>query len=82
MATITFELADDLNAELDELCAKQGVDKLGLIAELVEQRVSRERFRKKMEDPAFIAEIKRMQDEGLLDVDPNEYADMLPKDNS
>ncbi len=77
MATIVFDLDDTLDAEFREHCARQGRFKTDVIVKLIQQRVHRERALKRTEDPAVIAETKRLWDAGLLEVDPHEYDDML-----
>lgn len=77
MAAITIELDDALNADLDAICAEQGKDKACVIAKLIEKHVAVEQIHKRMSDPAVWELYRKLEAEGALDVDPNEYADWV-----
>lgn len=81
MATVSLTLDDALNAELDALCAEQGLDKAHLVAKLIENHLAVERIHKRMRDPAVWELHRKLEAEGALDVDPNEYADLLAELN-
>ena len=74
MAVLSMELDDALNAELEALCVEQGKDKAGVLAKLIEQHVAVEQIHKRMSDPAVWELYRKLEAEGALDVDPNEYA--------
>jgi predicted transcriptional regulator len=81
MATLSLQLDDTLNAELEKCCADRGKDKVAILTKLIQDYVAIERLHQRMSHPAVWEEYRKLEAEGALDVDPNEYADLLAELN-
>ena len=79
MKTISLKLDDDVNAELEALCAAEGRDKDDVVGEVVRKYVETVRLRRALEDPALSELYKRLADEdrALAEEDIAEYGRLL-----
>jgi predicted DNA-binding protein len=79
MKAISLKLDDDVNAELEALCAAEGRDKDDVVGEVVRKYVETVRLRRALEDPALSELYQELADEdsALAEEGIVEYARLL-----
>ena len=79
MKAISLKLDDDVNAELEALCAAEGRDKDDVVGEVVRKYVGTVRLRRTLEDPVLSELYKGLADEdsALAEKDIAEYGRLL-----
>ena len=63
MKAISLKLDDDVNAELEALCAAEGRDKDDVVGEVVRKYVETVRLRRALKDPALSELYRALADE-------------------
>ena len=83
MKAISLKLDDDVNAELEALCAAEGRDKDDVVGEVVRKYVETVRLRRALEDPALSGLYQELADEdGALvsrDCEASASAEPIPQ---
>ena len=79
MKAISLKLDDDVNAELEALCAAEGRDKDDVVGEVVRKYVETVRLRRALEDPALSELYQELADEDSALAEENiaEYGRLL-----
>ena len=79
MKAISLKLDDDVNAELEALCAAAERDKDDVVGEVVRKYVETVRLRRALEDPALAELYQGLADEdrALAEEDIAEYGRLL-----
>jgi predicted transcriptional regulator len=74
MKAISLKIDDDVDAELDALCAAEGRDKSEIVTDAVRKYVESARLRRALEDPALTrlyaelaAEDRTLAEEGIAE---------------
>ncbi len=79
MKAISLKLDDDVDAELEALCAAEGRDKGDVVTEVVRQYVETVRLRRALEDPALTRLYEELagDDAALAEENIAEYGPLL-----
>ncbi|HMH53203.1 MAG TPA: ribbon-helix-helix protein, CopG family [Candidatus Acidoferrum sp.] len=79
MKAISLKLDDDVDAELEALCAAEGRDKSDVVTEAVRKYVETARLRRALEDPALTRLYEELagEDSALAEEDIAEYGRLL-----
>ena len=79
MKAISVKLDDNVNAELEALCAAEGRDKDDVVSELVRRHVETLRLRRALRDPDLARLYRELADEdvALAEEDIAEYGRLL-----
>ena len=79
MKAISLKLDDDVDAELEALCAAEGRDKSDVVTEVVRKYVETVRLRRALEDPALTRLYEELADDDAALADENiaEYGRLL-----
>jgi predicted transcriptional regulator len=79
MLIARLKLDDDVNAELEALCAAEGRDKDDVVGEVVRKYVETVRLRRALEDPALSELYQELADEDSALAEENiaEYGRLL-----
>jgi metal-responsive CopG/Arc/MetJ family transcriptional regulator len=79
MKAISLKLDDDVDAELEALCAAEGRDKSDVVTEAVRKYVETARLRRALEDPVLTQLYEELagEDSALAEEDIAEYGRLL-----
>jgi len=79
MKAISLKLDDDVDAELEALCAAEGRDKSDVVTEAVRKYVETARLRRALADPVLTRLYEELADEdsALAEEDIAEYGRLL-----